>query len=38
MAAISALADPFARIGLTVLRGTGIRLGEPRSLGWRDAH
>ncbi|HEY6311522.1 MAG TPA: tyrosine-type recombinase/integrase [Streptosporangiaceae bacterium] len=28
MAAISELADPFARAGLTVLRGTGIRLGE----------
>ena len=28
MAAISELADPFARTGLTVLRGTGIRLGE----------
>ncbi len=28
MAAIGALADPFARIGLTLLRGTGIRLGE----------
>lgn len=28
MAAISTLADPFARIGLTLLRGTGIRLGE----------
>jgi hypothetical protein len=28
MAAIAELADPFARTGLTVLRGTGIRLGE----------
>ena len=28
MAAISDLADPFARTGLTMLRGTGIRLGE----------
>ena len=28
MAAISELTDPFARTGLTVLRGTGIRLGE----------
>jgi site-specific recombinase XerD len=28
MAAISQLADPFARTGLTLLRGTGIRLGE----------
>jgi site-specific recombinase XerD len=28
MAAISKLADPFARTGLTLLRGTGIRLGE----------
>ncbi len=28
MAAISNLADPFARTGLTLLRGTGIRLGE----------
>jgi site-specific recombinase XerD len=28
MAAISELADPFARTGLTMLRGTGIRLGE----------
>lgn len=28
MAAISELAGPFARTGLTVLRGTGIRLGE----------
>src|ERR1700689_4582635 len=27
MAAIGELADPFARTGLTVLRGTGIRLG-----------
>ena len=27
-AAIGELADPFARTGLTVLRGTGIRLGE----------
>lgn len=28
MAAVGQLADPFARAGLTVLRGTGIRLGE----------
>ena len=28
MAAIGDLADPFARTGLTLLRGTGIRLGE----------
>jgi site-specific recombinase XerD len=28
MAAIGRLADPFARTGLTLLRGTGIRLGE----------
>ena len=28
MAAIGELADPFARTALTVLRGTGIRLGE----------
>lgn len=28
MAAITGLPDPFARIGLTLLRGTGIRLGE----------
>jgi site-specific recombinase XerD len=28
MAAITRLPDPFARIGLTLLRGTGIRLGE----------
>jgi hypothetical protein len=28
MAAIGNLADPFARTGLTVLRGTGVRLGE----------
>jgi integrase len=28
MVAIAQLADPFARTGLTVLRGTGIRLGE----------
>ena len=28
MAAIAGLTDPFARIGLTLLRGTGIRLGE----------
>jgi site-specific recombinase XerD len=28
MAAVTRLADPFARIGLTLLRGTGIRLGE----------
>ena len=28
MAAIGELADPFARTGLMVLRGTGIRLGE----------
>lgn len=28
MAAISRLEDPFARAGLTILRGTGMRLGE----------
>lgn len=28
MAAVAGLSDPFARIGLTVLRGTGLRLGE----------
>lgn len=28
MAAVRQLDDPFARIGLTLLRGTGIRLGE----------
>jgi site-specific recombinase XerD len=28
MAAVGRLADPFARTGLTLLRGTGIRLGE----------
>ena len=28
MAAVNALADPFARHGLTILRGTGMRLGE----------
>jgi integrase len=28
MTAIAQLADPFARTGLTLLRGTGIRLGE----------
>ena len=28
MAAVNMLPDPFARIGLTLLRGTGIRLGE----------
>jgi site-specific recombinase XerD len=28
MAAVNTLPDPFARIGLTLLRGTGIRLGE----------
>jgi site-specific recombinase XerD len=28
MAAANKLPDPFARIGLTLLRGTGIRLGE----------
>jgi site-specific recombinase XerD len=28
MASIGNLADPFARTGLTLLRGTGIRLGE----------
>jgi len=28
MAAVNQLDDPFARIGLTLLRGTGIRLGE----------
>ena len=28
MAAVAALADPFARHGLAILRGTGMRLGE----------
>jgi integrase len=28
MAAVAGLADPFARHGLTILRGTGMRLGE----------
>jgi site-specific recombinase XerD len=28
MAAVDALKDPFARYGLTILRGTGMRLGE----------
>jgi len=28
MAAIAGLEDPFARIGLTVMRGTGLRIGE----------
>ncbi len=28
MAAVNALVDPFARHGLTILRGTGMRLGE----------
>ena len=28
MAAVAGLDDPFARIGLTLLRGTGLRLGE----------
>ena len=28
MTTIAQLADPFARTGLTLLRGTGIRLGE----------
>lgn len=28
MAAVAELDDPFARIGLTVLRGTGLRIGE----------
>ena len=28
MAAVNDLADPFARHGLTILRGTGLRLGE----------
>ncbi len=28
MAAVAELADPFARHGLTILRGTGLRLGE----------
>ncbi len=32
MAAIGNLADPFARFGLTLLRGTGIRLGELHDL------
>ena len=28
MAAVAGLEDPFARVGLTVLRGTGLRAGE----------
>lgn len=28
MAAVAALDDPFARAGLTVMRGTGVRIGE----------
>ncbi len=28
MTAVAGLADPFARTGLTVLRGTGLRIGE----------
>lgn len=28
MAAVAELADPFARVGLQVLRGTGLRVGE----------
>jgi hypothetical protein len=28
MAAVAELSDPFARHGLTILRGTGLRLGE----------
>jgi hypothetical protein len=28
MAAAAGLADPFARHGLAILRGTGMRLGE----------
>ncbi|MGH2687354.1 MAG: tyrosine-type recombinase/integrase [Actinomycetota bacterium] len=28
MAAVGRLADPFARVGLTVLRGAGLRIGE----------
>lgn len=28
MAAVARLADPFARTGLTVMRGTGLRIGE----------
>jgi site-specific recombinase XerD len=28
MAAVAELADPFARTGLTILRGSGLRLGE----------
>lgn len=28
MAAVAGLDDPFARVGLTVMRGTGVRIGE----------
>ncbi len=28
MGAVAQLTDPFARYGLTILRGTGMRLGE----------
>ena len=28
MAAVAGLADPFARTGLTIMRGTGLRIGE----------
>ncbi len=28
MAAVAGLADPFARAGLTIMRGTGLRIGE----------
>ena len=34
MAAISELADPFARTGLIVLRGTGIRLASCSTSSW----
>lgn len=32
MAAVAELPDSFARYGLTILRGTGLRLGEPLDL------
>ncbi len=37
MDAIARLDDPFARIGMTLLRGTGLRLGEllDLELDWR---
>lgn len=34
MAAVNDLADPFARHGLTILRGTGLRLGSSLTSSW----